>query len=559
MNRGLNAQTAGGWLRAVSSISATVLAILPVLGNPLIAGDEVILNEPGYPAFHATALDQPMLDVYLTDPLNGDAIFEQDGVPVIFRAFVDTGASGVVLSHFLAAEGGQIASFGFSEEDDYVGVYTEVGIGGSELGWVSRPLGVAVLDGVRYAGHEGNVDEFQHYGDFSLWVRQAPGIGESEYLPVNIVGMPVIEQRVMVMDPTPLAADDFSFIETYLLPPDEEVPPTNVTLPIIMRDFVGDEPPEGEIFSSHTTNPLIPSVSVGHDGPDGWQSASGDWLFDTGAGSTFISFDKAKEIGLIPASYDDFDLFVEDHENDGGLVTVVGGIGPNMVAAPILRVDEIRIPTKSGTDIVWQNVDILIMDIPELADLNLNGIFGMNLMVPASTLGGSEEFSPGVFHRVVFDTIDPDNPELRFFSPRVAGSFEGWRVQHFSEEELDNPDISSADASPLGDGASNLLKYALGGGPRSPLSEISPDVTTISEEGSVRLELRYTRPEDALDLQYVVEASPDLVSWTSADVEEEIVATEQDETEEVVVREINGSDPEANKRFLRLRVVRNGA
>lgn len=538
-------------------ILAPLVGALSLSWSQFLVGNEIILNEPGYPSFHATAFDQPMLDVYLTDPLNGNAVFDDDGTPIIFRAFVDTGASGMVLSHFLATSGGASPSFGFTEEEDYIGVFTEVGIGGEELGWVSRPLGVAVLDGVRYAGHEGNLDQFQHYGDFNLWVRQAPGVGEAEYMPVNIVGMPVIGQRVMVMDPTPLAQEDFGFMETYLLPPGEEAPPTNVTLPLLMRDFSGEEPPEGETFGSHAKNPLIRNVSVGHDGPNGWGAVCGDWLFDTGATSTFISFNKAKLIGLIPPEYDDFDLFVADHEEAGGLVTVVGGIGPNMVSVPILNVDEIRAPTTSGIDLVWQSVDVLIMDIPELAGLDLNGIFGMNLIVPALTLGGNEEFSPGVFHRIVFDAADEENAELRFFSPRVAGSFTGWRIKHFTAEEIADPDISGPGASLLGDGASNLLKYALGGEPLSPLVEISPVVELISDEGVTRLELRYLRPKDVLDIEYIVEVSNDLTSWAAAEVEMQVTSVDQD-NEEVVARELHGNPAGTGKHFARLRVVRDG-
>jgi len=52
-------------------------------------------------------------------------------------------------------------------------------------------------------------------------------------------------------------------------------------------------------------------------------------------------------------------------------------------------------------------------------------------------------------------------------TPSEAESpFDAWRREHFTEEELDDPNISGPDADPDGDGIPNLLEYAMGLDPK---------------------------------------------------------------------------------------------
>jgi len=50
--------------------------------------------------------------------------------------------------------------------------------------------------------------------------------------------------------------------------------------------------------------------------------------------------------------------------------------------------------------------------------------------------------------------VEPDSP------------FDAWRKEHFSEEELQDPNISGPDADPDGDGIPNLMEYAMGLDPK---------------------------------------------------------------------------------------------
>jgi hypothetical protein len=561
-------------LRLSMKLTSIFAGSLLLLATSLLAQRPVlVLNDPAYPKFNASALDQPVLDVYLTDPANGNQVFmayndwEERDYPVIFKAFVDTGASGFVISHLLATGLYDVPSLNLSQ-DDYIGSYTEIGIGGTEEGKVSRPLGVHVLNGQRYAGHEDNLDEFVSYGDFNLWVRQQEGMGEKIEIwgfvlanPINIVGMPVIRQGIMIMDPTGMQGDEPEYLATYIVPPGSPLPPHNITLPLYLNDFVGDTPPEGEVFPSHTSNPMIPGVTVTHTAPGAGASSStsGNWLFDTGASSSFLAFGHAQEIGLIPAHYETLDAFVADHEQNGGKVAVVGGIGTSSVKVPIVNAHEIRISAKEGFDIAWQNVDLLIKDIPELTELGLDGIFGMNLIMPSVTMDSNDpgnldplfDVSPGVFRTIIFDPSDPQNPELRLDTFRLATSFAGWRHSHFDPEELNLPDISGPDADPDGDGLENLLEYAFGGHPQRPSRAYAPTSGVREISGQLYPTISYTRIKAAPDLAFHIERSTDLVTWSPADTEP-VEIIDLGNREAVTVR---ASQPvTARSGFMRVRV-----
>src|SRR5690606_30827347 len=142
----------------------------------------------------------------------------------------------------------------------------------------SRPFGLLLYNGPFPLEGEVYVEDFVDYGEYNLWVRQAPGIGEFNVVDVgegiqypltsalNIVGMPIIEKRVMTMlwaaPPTELfdlleavfpgmftpSLRNIRELETHLLPHgDPAVPDTNITLELEMRDFVG-EPRPGEVL-----------------------------------------------------------------------------------------------------------------------------------------------------------------------------------------------------------------------------------------------------------------------------------------------------------------------
>jgi len=98
------------------------------------------------------------------------------------------------------------------------------------------------------------------------------------------------------------------------------------------------------------------------------------------------------------------------------------------------------------------------------------------------------------------------------------------------------------------DGMPNLLEYALHSSP------VTPDVTllpTVAIEGG-NLALTYSRVTTAADIQYTIEKSTDLITWTAADPTNQIVATQGNVDTINAQVAING----ASRLFLRLRITR---
>lgn len=516
------ARRQGARVRAPRIIPA--LACLSLAFAPVRAAT-VVLTDPAYGAINASALDQPRLYALISDPAQGNAFITwlnpNTGAvePVLITAFVDTGASGFAISYLHASGELDQPDLGLAAAD-HIGAFTETGIGGQEVGDVTRPLGVWVSNLPVGGVEEVNGADFTAYGDFSLWVRREAGAAEVQEIagfplisPLNLVGMPVIRQRRMRMDSRPMA--ELGALVTELLAPGAAEPETQFTVPLVLRDFIGDTPPPGEVAPSHYANPLVPGMTLRH----GAGSATGEWLLDTGAGSTFASFAQAKACGLIPASYATLADFMADYT---GPTAQIGGIGASQLV-PRLTVERIEVATREGATLVWQNVEIMVADVA-----GLDGIFGMNLLVPAVTvdpadpLGSLFDISPGAFADIVIDTTNAADPTLRLATPRAAGTYFEWLGARFAATERGDALVGAAASDPDGDGLSNLLEYALGLDPRVKQGpDAAPDAGVVEIGGQRRLSLAYERPAGGgrTDVEYRVEISRDLVAWSSGDAE----------------------------------------
>ncbi|HAU38398.1 MAG TPA: hypothetical protein DCX07_11885 [Phycisphaerales bacterium] len=388
--------------------NALVLSAAVLLWTLTAAPAGEIIVAPGMvPAF---SLDQPRLSAVLFDGGSVITDVDEEGYtkPVVFDAFIDTGASGSVISnlHVTGYEPtllrGEILSLGLDgvPAGEFIGYYTETGVGGQEVGDVTRSFTVKAINGSIGAVDGDNYATYAHlfddYGGQNLWVRRAPGTGEVVSVdvggfavtiadPINILGMPIIGQKVMYMDPTPMMGDDLlslSVMNTHLLSAgDPEIPATSLTLAIRMQNFVSTPPPP-EVLPSHAENPMVRHIGASFTDSLGVTRTltEQEWLFDTGAGNSFISRQTAEALGIIPAGMSLAD-FITQHKLAGGKTFEVGGIG-SQVEAPLVTLAELRITTKDGADeLVWKNVDLLVLDAA-----GLPGVFGMNLLVPSVSL-----------------------------------------------------------------------------------------------------------------------------------------------------------------------------
>lgn len=137
-------------------------------------------------------------------------------------------------------------------------------------------------------------------------------------------------------------------------------------------------------------------------------------------------------------------------------------------------------------------------------------------------------------------------PVSRSFT--VAGDFETWRIEHFTTQQRADLQVSGPNAVLTGDGFSNLMRYALGLDPVQPVGAAAP-ASSATETDWV---LTYSRPAATTDLTYAVEASTDLVSWSTFGVTHVMVGSSSG------MQQWQATYPRASasRLFLRLKVTR---
>ena len=132
-----------------------------------------------------------------------------------------------------------------------------------------------------------------------------------------------------------------------------------------------------------------------------------------------------------------------------------------------------------------------------------------------------------------------------------AEPMEIWRHQHFSIEELADPNLESSLWGDLadgdGDGKKTLIEYAFGNNPRSTI--IEDDGVTIGHEGELMV-LTYRKILDRTDIIYQVQASSDLRTWI--DTPDELLEARA----EVEIRRVSIPLVSGEENFLRLKVSR---
>ena len=127
---------------------------------------------------------------------------------------------------------------------------------------------------------------------------------------------------------------------------------------------------------------------------------------------------------------------------------------------------------------------------------------------------------------------------------------DAWRFTHFTTAELGDP-LASGDLADFDrDGIRNIFEYALGRDPKVADANALP-TAVINQDGYP--ELTYTKALEAVDLNYIVEVSTDLVGWTPIAPAPPFAPIVPTETVTVASPTPISSEP---NQFLRLRVTR---
>jgi hypothetical protein len=150
---------------------------------------------------------------------------------------------------------------------------------------------------------------------------------------------------------------------------------------------------------------------------------------------------------------------------------------------------------------------------------------------------GVYSYTPGTFPT---QTHQNSNYYRDAVFKRVVSAFDAWRESSFPAAQFADAAVSGTQADPDGDGANNLLEYALASDPLVP--DFSGQVDLAHDGAKLALTFFRARAE----LTYVVEASSDLTQWTS------LVTNPGAVGQEITVTDSNPASP---RRFLRLRVT----
>ncbi len=299
-------------------------------------------------------------------------------------------------------------------------VYLEQGIAGFE------PFDVSAAYDFSFAGTDGNAitlpatrilsSESVSFGGFS-----------------GIVGMPAMVNRITTLDLAAMTGGDIG-IDLMGVAFPAELPGDaghRYSMSLSMVDF----PAAGQIEPDDPLPTYAPVPFVETRLRHGNNVSGGSFLIDTGAQLSIISTAIAIELGL-------------DTDGSGAIDTEaiewiqVGGVGGSTFA-PMIIFDRLALSTDQGVDIVWTDIDVLVIDIDVEEGGAIAGIFGCELFTSGwllAVLGGEPS---GYINQVHLDfrnyDADPNNlagtmyfdlpADFDVVTPGLAGDLNGdWSV-----------------------------------------------------------------------------------------------------------------------------------
>jgi len=171
---------------------------------------------------------------------------------------------------------------------------------------------------------------------------------------------------------------------------------------------------------------------------------------------------------------------------------------------------------------------------------SVSGSFGR---VDVSGVSGRKDF------QVVYG---PQTVILTTYILTVA-SYEEWLAAKFSPSEQADPDVSGANADPDSDGLENLLEYVFALRPgQADRNPVTPDLFTDEPGGDTFMTLTFPWADGMTDVDFSVETSTDLVTWSPATAE--VIETVQQGEVKILALKLTPSVGDAEQMFARLAV-----
>jgi len=366
----------------------SLAGLLLVGPGRVLAARDIVLE-----GVYEAALDLPRIHFLLQRSAPGSALGSASGFTPR-DAFLDTGASGVLLSRETAQELG-VALIPKAR-------YMDVGVGGAERFSVSEPLLLGLADYESPAA--GNPRSYRNVGRARFQVKETGGLlGEA----IDVIGMPGLFKSVVVLNTA--ATNDLGFCAAALKEPgDPSIPAPHVTIRLHLVDFANRKHPDNvPPLPVIAPNPVVDGLVLLHRG----RQSKGNWLLDTGATISFISTRQARQLGIAEDQKPAFTL-------------PVGGVG-HMTTIPGYEIDRLVIPTLNDRNLVFTHVrlgvhDITYRDEQTQAARTLDGVFGSNFLCASAKMEG---LLPADIHQTLIDKVIIDLPQATLglrFAPRLS-------------------------------------------------------------------------------------------------------------------------------------------
>jgi len=338
---------------------------------------------------YEASIDLPRIYFLLKHSPNEPPI-EVDGFFELNYAFLDTGASGILLSRE-TAETMQIAI-------DANAQFVDTGIGGDEFFDVSEALYVGTADYDSEDPYDPNIYHlngqwrFQVSREYVEWPEE----------PLDVLGIPVMAGRTVVLKPI----TDFNIFgdtdnSMYFRADikdsnDPDIPVVDFQVALRFEKYINPSNPQNvPPLPVLAYNPVIDNITVEKNGI----SSTSNWLFDTGGTISVISIAQGMTLGLVDANGDPI--------TEADFYIPIGGIGGS-VELPGFILDRLSVPTLSGFNMVFINArvcvhDIVILDEDSGEFVILDGVFGDNFICASMNLD-TWDISSAPFDNIVIDT-----------------------------------------------------------------------------------------------------------------------------------------------------------
>jgi hypothetical protein len=377
------------------------------------------------------AIDQPRINLLIRRQVNGPPLSVNAGGEQGFNveAFLDTGASGVLLSSHTASALGVAREQANGADVNF----NDVGVGGDSQFAVSEPLFIAMAP----YSPDANVDD---KSAINAVYTQKCGPLRTEIGPLGILngllgmlmgdldvaGIPAMTGKIAVMNTKDV--NNFSgTIRTTLYDAKQRsaVPKTShhVQLTYVSFQHFTKTTPSTAAPPAIAGNPFIgpnpfstfdqrPPLVVTHKG----KVIRCSWLLDTGAAASMISVKQAAALGVTytAGTQGGNNPTLDGVPADRQFVLSIGGIGGMQKSAGFF-LDKLAVPTREGKPITYLHAPVLVNDITVKDPVTgkqytLDGVFGMNFLVATANVdeGGGwlpniGNLTPGPYHWIVFD------------------------------------------------------------------------------------------------------------------------------------------------------------